>query len=165
MKLTEIRHRWIVQYLTFTRRCACHIRSAHERAAPNFRHLAIVTLRGATPPPIDHFVHLDKPAVFPSQTVLPCCGLLYPLRYVKRHLLQASSGDALLCFSRIQNTNNSWHSVMASSALNPAHYAFLWIFIYLFIFIFLFSLLLFLLLYLFSIFIYLFSFAYITCSF
>ena len=30
MKLTDIRHRWIVQYLTFTRRC--HIRSAPPTA-------------------------------------------------------------------------------------------------------------------------------------
>ena len=103
-----------------------------ENCAPS-----LGTLPGATPTPMDHFVHLDKPAVFPSRTALPCCGMLYRLRCVKRHLLQPSSSDALSYFNKVQDTNNSGHCAeiylrLVSSTLNPencANCAFLWILI------------------------------------
>ena len=75
--LTDIRHRWIVQYLTFTRRC--HIRSAPPTACAKLSSTSHCHATRGNDHSYrdDHFVHLDKPAVkLPSRTALPCCGML-----------------------------------------------------------------------------------------
>ena len=165
--ITDIRHRWIVQYLTFTPRC--HIRSAPPTACAKLSSTSHC-----------HATRGNARSYRPFRASRQAGGVSFsnraPLMWnaLSPKIRETSSPAAFKrrCLAMLKQ--DSEHEQFMTLCLNISEIGYFSIEpcalcfplnSYLFIFIFLFSLFLFLLLGLFSIFIYLFSFAYITSSF